>query len=264
MAAAIRSFSSIRRFITAWRRFVPGRLRTRASTLETAARFAGRTLSFAGWMATLAGAFVLARIPSAPRIAGLVGRPSGRGDTGLRRAAVRGASRHARRRASDLGRRPRFSPRCSRNGPPDKLKILLAFAFFALAGCIKQHLVVTPGVAFCLLIGARTPGRPGWKTIAGALLLEAIILLSYYGFEEWVTAGRMSRSMLAATEASAIHPSTWQNAGGFPCWCSCWKCVGLILVLAAAAVAAISRREGRWRRVLTTTGAALDRPGGGA
>ena len=32
---------------------------------ETAARIAGRTLSLLGWIATLAGAFVLARIPSA-------------------------------------------------------------------------------------------------------------------------------------------------------------------------------------------------------
>ena len=62
--------------------------------------------------------------------------------------------------------------------------------------------------------------------------------------------------MLAAKEASVIHPSTWQNAGAFMLVLG-WKCVGLILVLAAAAVAAVSRSGGLWRRVLTTSGTVL-------
>ncbi len=223
--------------------------------VETAARIAGRTLSFLGWMATLAGAFVLARIPSAPRIAGwwavllAAATPVYGGLPFEVRPDLLGVA------LQTWGVVLIFAALLE-NGPPDKLKILLGFAFFALAGCIKQHLVVTPGVAFLLLIGARTPGRPGWKLITGALLLEAIIFLFYYGFEEWLTAGRMSRAMLAAKAAAVIHPSTWQNAGAFML-VLCWKCVGLILVLAAAAVAAASRRGGLWRRVLTTTGAPL-------
>jgi hypothetical protein len=223
--------------------------------VETAARFAGRTLSFLGWMATLAGAFVLARIPTAPRIAGwwavllVAATPVYGGLPFEVRPDLIGVALQTWGVVLVFAALPG-------NGPPDNLKILLAFAFFALAGCIKQHLVVTPGVAFFLLIGARTPGRPGWKTIAGALLLELLIILSFYGFEEWVTAGRMSRAMLAAKRAAVIHPSTWQNAGAFMLVLG-WKCVGLIVVSAAAALAAVSRRDGLWRRVLTTTGAAL-------
>ena len=84
--------------------------------------------------------------------------------------------------------------------------------------------------------------------------MEATILFAYYGFEEWLTAGRMSRSMLAAKDAAVIQPSTWQSAGEFML-VLCWKCVGPILLLAAAAVAAA--RADLWRRLLSSGGAVI-------
>jgi hypothetical protein len=243
---------------------------------ETAARIAGRALSLAGWVAMLAGAFVLARVPRTPRVAGwwavllaaatpVYGglpfevRPDMIGIALQTWGVILVFSSLSVQEPSDtrktqVGIEPHVWLR--RERPADLRKILLAFTCFALAGCVKQHLVVASGVAVYLLVGARAQGRLGWKAIGGALLLDAIILLSYYGFEEWATAGRMSRSMLAAKEASLIHPSTWPNAGEFML-VLCWKCVGLILLLAAAALAAVSARGGLWRRLLTTAGTGL-------
>ncbi len=173
--------------------------------VETAARIAGRTLSLLGWMATLAGAFVLARVPSAPRNAGwwailLAAATPVYGGLPLEvRPDLIGVA------LQTWGVVLIFAAPL-RNGRPDKLKILLAFAFFALAGCIKQHLVVTPGVAFFLLIGARTAGRPGWKTIAGALLARgthSVVVLRIRG----VVNGRTDVSFDAGCEGSRCHPS---------------------------------------------------------
>ncbi len=222
---------------------------------ETAARVAGRALSLAGWVATLAGAFVLARIPTAPPIAGwwavllAAATPVYGGLQFEVRPDLIGVA------LQTWGVVFVFAAVLTER-PPDLRRVLLAFAFFALAGCVKQHLVVAPGVALLLLSGARMPGRLRWKVIAGAMVVDALILVSYYGIEEWATAGRMSRSMLAAKEASVIHPSTWQKAGAFMLVLG-WKCAGLILVLAAAGLAAVSRGGGLWRRLLTTAAAAL-------
>ena len=70
---------------------------------------------------------------------------------------------------------------------------MLAFVCFALAACVKQHLIVAPAVSTVLLVAACARRRVRFRVIAGALLLDAIILFSYYGLEEWVTAGHMSR-----------------------------------------------------------------------
>ena len=135
--------------------------------------------------------------------------------------------------------------------------IVLAFICFALAGGAKAHLVVTPGVSTFFLVGVWKEGRVGWKMLAAAFLVDLVMLLTYFGCEEWATAGRMSRSIFAAArECTVIHPSTWQNAGNFMLVLG-WKCVGLILLLAAASLAAVSARAGEAHRLLTTAGAAV-------
>jgi hypothetical protein len=221
----------------------------------TAARWAGRTLSLVGWVAMLAGAFVLARLPRAPRIAGwwavllAAATPVYGGLPVEVRPDMIGVALQTWGVVFVFGA-------LLEDGPPDIRKILLAFACFGLAGCVKQHLVVASGVAVIFLAGARKQKLLGLRTIAAALLLDAIILFFYYGLEEWVTAGRMARSMLAAKQAAVINPSTWGNAGEFML-VLCWKCVGLILLLAAASLAAVSARGGLWRRALATAAAAL-------
>ena len=104
-------------------------------------------------MATLAGAFVLARLQGGPRIAGwwavllAAATPVYGGLPFEVRPDLIGVALQTWGVVLILAEL--LSER-----PPDKAKILLAFAFFALAGCMKQHLVVTPGVAFLFLIGA--------------------------------------------------------------------------------------------------------------
>jgi hypothetical protein len=221
---------------------------------ETAARVAGRALSMAGFAAMLAGAFFLARMKGAPRIAGwwavllTAATPVYGGLPFEVRPDVVGIALQTWGVVLVLSELLADRPRTH--------KILVAFACFALAGCTKQHLVVAPGVSMFFLIGAWAGGRLGWRTIAGALLFDVIILCSYYGLEEWATAGRMSRSVFAAArEASVIHASTWQNAGEFML-VLCWKCVGMIL-LAASSLAAVASPAGRRRTPLTTPGIAL-------
>jgi hypothetical protein len=222
---------------------------------ETAARWAGRTLSLIGWVAMLAGAFVLARIARAPGIAGwwavllAAATPVYGGLPVEVRPDMIGIALQTWGVVFVFGA-------LLEEGPRDPRKVLLAFACFALAGCVKQHLVVASGVAVIFLMGARKQKLLSLKTIGGAILIDAIILFFYYGLEEWATAGRMSRSMLAAKEAAVIHPSNWGNAGDFML-VLCWKCVGLILLLAAASLAAVRARGGSWRRLLTTAGTAL-------
>ncbi len=269
MAAAIRSFSSIRHSTTDWRHSVRGQWRALACAGVRGA-VAGRALSLFGWAAMLAGVFRLARLPGAPLVAGWWAAL-------LAAATPVYGGLHVEVRPDLIGLALQTwgvvlvlsSIRAWREGEPqiwlvsvlapsvNTRQLMLGFACFALAGCAKQHLVVAPGVSVFLLLGARAQGRLGWKTIGGAVLLDAIILFSYYGFEEWLTAGRMSHAMfLGAREARVIHPSTWHNTRDFMLVLS-WKCVGLILVMAAASLAAVPARAGLGRRVLSTAGSAL-------
>jgi hypothetical protein len=222
---------------------------------EAAARVAGRSISMAGFVAMLAGAFILARSQGAPRIAGwwaallAAATPVYGGLPFEVRPDLFGLALQTWGIVLVLGGLV--------SDPPHTRKTLLAFACFALAGCTKQHMVVAPGVSMLLLMGAWARGRLGWKTIVGALLVELVILLSYYGLEEYATAGRMSRSVfVAAREASVIHASTWQDAGRFML-VLCWKCVGIILLLAASSLAAVTATAGRRRTLFAAAGGAL-------
>ena len=116
---------------------------------------------------------------------------------------------------------------------------------FGLAACIKQHFVVAPAISTVLLLAAWRDGRLGSKAIARVLLSTLAIVVLCYGLEEWATGGRMSRSVFAAAgNVVRIHPADWYFAGKIVL-ALIWKCVGIILLAAAALVAMVPARAGR-------------------
>ena len=135
--------------------------------------------------------------------------------------------------------------------------IMLAFVCFALAACVKQHLIVAAGVSTVLLVAACARRRVRFRVLAGALSIAMLILFSYYGLEEWLSKGHMSKAVFVAARAcSVIHPASWRSAVESMLVLS-WKSVGLILLLAAAARAGVVARRGFWPRLFAAASIAL-------
>ena len=129
-----------------------------------------------------------------------------------------------------------------------------AAACFAVAVCIKQQYLVAPLVSVALMAIARARGRLGIAAIVRFVSIASVPTLFYYGAEEWVTGGWMSKSVLiAARNVSRVHPADWQFAGNL-LLAIVWKCVGPILLLAAAGLAMVSARPGSARRALVFVG----------
>jgi len=222
---------------------------------EKAALVAGRTISLIGWGATLAGAFFLARFQAAPRIAGwwaillAAATPVYGGLIVEVRPDMLGIALQTWGVVLFLGA-------LQNKNTSDRL-IMLAFVFFALAACVKQHLIVAAAVSMVLLVAACARRRVRFKVLAGAFLIDTLILFSYFGLEEWLTKGHMSKAVIVAARAcSVFHPATWQFARDSMLVLS-WKCVGLILLLATAALAGVVARSGVWSRLLAASGIAL-------
>ena len=88
--------------------------------------------------------------------------------------------------------------------------------------------------------------RPDWPRVDRAICMSIAlaIVVVYYGTEEWSTAGRMSRSIVvAAASVGKVHPADWSAAANL-LLAVLWKCVGVILLLAAAGLAMVSARPG--------------------
>ena len=92
----------------------------------------------------------------------------------------------------------------------------------------------------------------------------AIVVL-YYGMEEWITAGRMSRSVLvAAGSVGKVHPADWFAAGNL-LLVLIWKCVGLILLTGGRRTGdGIGPASARHGSLFVIAGTDLDRGRGGA
>lgn len=65
---------------------------------------------------------------------------------------------------------------------------------FAVAACAKQHVIVAGGVAAILLLVSAARGRVRWSAALIGLSLGVIVTAAYYGCEEWLTGGMMTRS----------------------------------------------------------------------
>ena len=70
--------------------------------------------------------------------------------------------------------------------------------------------MVAPLVSLFLMSGARARGRLGLASIMRCVSIASAIVVLYYGAEEWITAGRMSRSIVvAAGSVGKVHPANW-------------------------------------------------------
>ncbi len=140
---------------------------------------------------------------------------------------------------------------------PRKRMLLAACVSFAIAVCIKQHFIAVPAVSTGMLLFQWRQGRLRLGVFVGVLLAAVGIVASYYGFEEWATKGLMSRSVfLAAARVGRVHPAGWLAALNIVL-AIIWKCVGLILLLAAAGLIAASTRDGARSKPFVGAGAAL-------
>lgn len=160
----------------------------------TASLAAGRALACVGFLATLLAAWWIARLDGAAKSAGAVAllliasspvfgsfgftvRP----DTlGLALQTIGfGLVLKTLREGRDASRWP----------------VLASGLAFGLASCVKQHLVVAAAVAGLLLIVSAWRGRTSRGAAFAGLLLGLLVPAAYYGWEEFVTGGRMSRSV---------------------------------------------------------------------
>ena len=221
----------------------------------SASLIAGRLLSACGFLATIAAVYGLARLGGLPARAGywaalLVAATPVHGGLPLEvRPDVLGIG------LQTTGILLVLSVLNSHSLAEGKL--MAAFVCFGAALCIKQHFVMAPLISFGLLIRAWTLGRIGVMSIARVVLITCSIVVLCYGTEEWVTEGRMSRSILvAAANVGSIHPADWPFTLNL--WLALiWKCVGLILLLAASGLTIVSARSSLARQTLIAASTAL-------
>jgi hypothetical protein len=222
---------------------------------EQAVLVAGRAISLAGFAATLAGVFFLARFSGAPRIAGwwavllAAATPVYGGLIVEVRPDMLGVAIQTWGVVLLLG--------ALQSGWPSERNILIAFACFGAAACVKQQLAVTPGVSAFLLASACRAKQVRFRIFVAALLVDASVLFVYYGFEIGITHGRIAETVYRAARAcSVVHPATWESARD-SMLVLCWKCVGLILLVAASGLAAIPARASGLRRLFALAGTGL-------
>ena len=178
----------------------------------SAARYAGRSLSFVGLGATACSAHGIARL----------------GPAAKRRAAWWAVCLIAS--SPVLGAVP-FTVRPDMMGValqttgvfillkaigserPGGRSIALAFAAFGLAMCVKQHFVGGPVVGTFLLYWAWRRGRVSMRAVLLGVLLAFVIAAVFYAAEEVATEGRMSQAVfLAAATTARTHPGDWGRA----------------------------------------------------
>ena len=128
---------------------------------------------------------------------------------------------------------------------PDRRKIVMAFVCFGAAACVKQQLLANAAASTLLLAAAWRQKRLDFATLVIALLCDAAVIFTYYGAEFLITDGRIAQSVYQGARACAVvHPATWPDARNL-LLVLCWKCIGLVLLSAAAALAWVESATGR-------------------
>ena len=206
----------------------------------TAALIAGRLLSAVGFMTTLAAASRLARLGGMPPNAGwwaallIAGTPIAGGFPFAVRPDMLGVG------FQTIGIMLVLAAFVT--VPIREPKLTAAFACFAVAACVKQHYIAAPLVSVLLMAAPWARARLGLGAIMRSAAIAPAIVLLYLGMEEWITAGRMSRSIVvAAGSVGLVHPSVW-HASRDLLLVLLSKCVGLVLLSAAAGLAFVSAR----------------------
>ncbi len=220
----------------------------------SAARFAGRLLSFAGLALTAVAAYHLARLGAASAWAGswavclIATAPV----IGLMPYSVRPDMLGVALQTTGVF----LVLRRLQSGDSNDGGLSAAFAAFGLAACIKQHFVVAPLISTALLLVAWRRGRVPLQSVGRGLLVAIAIVLVVYGAEELATSGRMAQSVfLAVAGTSRVHPADWMRV-----WivvsAIAGRSKGLIALLAAASLAQVAARRGLGWRLLVLVGAA--------
>ncbi|WZO97218.1 hypothetical protein EP7_004241 [Isosphaeraceae bacterium EP7] len=211
----------------------------RGVDVDLASLYAGRILAFAAWVATLVVGYKLTRLDGAPRWAGYA-------SVCLIASAAVLAPFHVTVRPDTLGLFFQTAgawlvARAWLDGRRPTRDLILAYTAFALASCAKQHDVfVAAACSLGLFVGVFR-GRFRARDVIVAHAASVAIVAAYYGVEEWVTGGMMSRSVF-------ILPARFRELtyGG-------WPRVGIIfydvirrsaglLVIAVACLFASNRR----------------------
>ena len=221
----------------------------------TAARLAGRAISVVALLFTAWGAFRIARLDGAPGRAGwwaacLVASAPVVGNLPYTvRPDMVGVALETAGVLLILGALQRERPGAT--------AIVGGFAAFALAICVKQHLLGGPLVATVLVLRAWRRGRIGARLVGMGLLTAAAIVAGIYVVEDVVAQGRASTAFLVAAPAAArVHPADWLRTGitlaniggGSAC---------LIALLAFAALAQVLSRPTAGRRAAGILGTLL-------
>jgi hypothetical protein len=203
----------------------------------TAARLAGRALSFTGLLITAWCAFRIARLDGAPARAGwwaaclIMTAPVMDAMPYTVRPDLAGIALQTA--GVFLILRALYSER------PGGLSIVCGFAAFGLAMCVKQHLVGGFITGTILLLWAARRGRVAPRLIGLGVFEAAAIVAAVYGVEELATEGRMSQALfVAAPAATRVHPANWTRAlivlsnvaGGTLGLIALQACAGLALV----------------------------------
>jgi hypothetical protein len=217
-----------------------------------AALVAGRSLSLAGLLVTLAASFRLARLDGAPPIAGwwtvllIVATPL----LGAQPYSVRPDMMGIALQTTGL----LLVLTALRSPERRGVRLAAAFAAFALAVCVKQHFVVVPAISTILLLAAWRRDPHARRLIGGGLALALTIVLLVYGTEELVTHFQLSRAIfVAAANVGNVHPSGWMRVS-IVMLAIVGRTAGASVLLTAAGLCMIQRRAGRVRRAIAVIG----------
>ena len=218
-----------------------------------AALAAGRLVSAFGFLLTLAGAFMLARLGGLPKRAGawaallVASTPIFGGVPFEVRPDILGIGIQTSGILLVLAALSAV--------PLREARLIPAAACFAVAICIKQQYLIAPLLSVVFLTAAQASGRLSVPSIVRFVAVGSGLPLLYYGGEEWITGGQMSRSVfVAALTVGQAHPADWLFSANY-LLVLVWKCVGPILLLAAAGLVLVSAGRGRAQRGLVMAGA---------
>jgi hypothetical protein len=212
-----------------------------------AARLAGRLISAAGLVATMAAAYRLGRLGGRPRHSGwwsallVAGSPVLAGQPFAVRPDMLGVALQSWGAVlvlESLAGRGR--------------RLASASVLFGLSACVKQHLLAAWAVSVAFAAGGRLRGRPGSSPMLRLVLPGALVVALVYGAEWLVTGGRVwEAAFVAAANVGQVHPGGWLHVVTVLA-----AMVGKSAGLAALAVAgAIAAR--RWSRGWVPVAAAL-------
>ena len=136
-------------------------------------------------------------------------------------------------------------------------RIAAAFVAFALAFCVKQHLVAGAAVSAALLLAAWFRGRLPSRAVERAGMLALAVVALIYGLDMVLTKGRTAQAVfLTASKVSQLKPSSWGGVRGIFFDVALW-CIGISTLFLAAALALVASRPGWFRRTFAATAGIL-------